>query len=106
MKFEQTHWLRTDIQVKVRDGRVYDFNGINLGSVADLKQHGLELIEKVKHFYMIRKIGTDRYYCGGGNWCSQRVGLIWWDDHVHKIFERICEHCACELVKFEYEEKP
>lgn len=58
------------------------------------------------YFYMIRRLGTSRYYCGGGNWYSQQTGIIWWHDsglkQAHKIFERLHD---CEIVEFRYEEK-
>lgn len=57
------------------------------------------------YIYMIRKLDTERYYCGGSHWCSRSAGIIWWDDSiVRKIFERLCEHWVCELVKFKIEE--
>ena len=60
------------------------------------------------YFYMIRKIGTNRYYTGGGHWYSQSIGLIWWNDDTLpvKSLKRLQKHWACELVKFKYEELP
>jgi len=61
------------------------------------------------YYYMIRKLGTKRYYAGGGHWYSQQVGIIWWHDDglklAYKIFERLRElNNQCEVVKFKYEE--
>lgn len=42
MKIVQTHWLWDDIEI---NGCTYGVNGINLGSVEDLKQQDLEPIE-------------------------------------------------------------
>jgi len=57
---------------------------------------------------MIRKIGTKRYYAGGGHWYSRSVGMIWWNDdglkRAYKIFERLRTNNQCEIVKFEYKE--
>lgn len=110
MKFEQTHWLwmpTVDIEVMVRDGRVYDVNnGADLGSVDTLK------LRPIRFFYMIRKTGTDHYH---GNWTylwlSLELAHKWWHDDGLKEATQRCEylcgeHCACEIVKFEYEEKP
>lgn len=48
MKFEQTHWLSTpvdDIKVMITNGRVYDENMVDLGSVDTLEPQGLDRLE-------------------------------------------------------------
>lgn len=116
MKFVQTHWLKDfpieNIEVMVRDERVYDVNGTNLGSADDLKSQGLEPIKEVLYFYMIRKINTQSYF---GSWVymwlDMKLGHKWWHDDGLKEATRLCEylrscseHWDCELVTFKYEE--
>lgn len=58
----------------------------------------------MRWFYMIRKIGTNRYYCGDGNWYGQSVGIMWWDEPAYTIYARLRALYPCELVKFKCEE--
>lgn len=113
MEFVQTHWLWTpidDIEVMVRDGRVYDINEINLGSVDDLKSRGLEPIKKIMYFYMIRKIDTQFYFCSWVYiWMKLELAHKWWHDDGLKEATKRCEYlCSsgehCEIVKFELKE--
>lgn len=113
MKFEQTHWLKTmiikSIEVMVRDERVYDVNGINLGSVEDLKPQGLKAIKVKIYFYKIRETGTESYYAGRVfDRCDLKAGYVWWGDfglkYARKTLEKLRRSFECEIVKFEVRE--